>query len=143
MWELILADAAFPYPDYSGMKATVQDCWRSRERRTEQETARQVLLKMGISFIEAKDNFENTEFCGASLYRPQPIRNPRLAPLHYEKNAISKFLPHSVDEQKACMADYCKQFSTDFVICYCRYCLEGLQMGGKNGKHLAELLFPS
>lgn len=34
-----------------------------------------------------------------------------------------------------------KMQQTDTVVCYCHYCLEGLIMGGKNGKHMAELLF--
>ncbi|MBQ6195838.1 MAG: hypothetical protein IJK47_00195 [Lachnospiraceae bacterium] len=27
------------------------------------------------------------------------------------------------------------------IVCYCHYCLEGLKEGGKDGRHLAEMLF--
>ena len=83
-----------------------------------------------------------TEFCGASLYRAQPPRNPKLAPKHYAEGAAGKFVPHSPDEQKRIMQDYCRQFTTGRVLCYCHYCLEGLRMGGADGIHLAQLLFP-
>ena len=32
LWELIDKDPDFQFPDYSGLKATIQDCWRSRDR---------------------------------------------------------------------------------------------------------------
>ena len=51
------------------------------------------------------------------------------------------FLPHSEGEQKEIMTEYCRRYSTDIVVCYCHYCLEGLKCGGKLGIHLAELLF--
>jgi len=141
LWELILLDDSFVYPDFSNMKVTVQDCWRSKERHSEQLAVRSLLKKMGIDFVELNENMNRTEFCGNSLYKPQPARNPKLAPLHYEVNAQGKFLPHTIEEQEKIMKEYCKQFSTDDVICYCHYCLEGLLMGGVNGKHIAELLF--
>lgn len=142
LWELILSDGQFPYPDYSPRTVTVQDCWRAKERRAEQGAVRTLLGKMGLDVVELEENFQRTEFCGPSLYRPQPPRNPQLAPLHYEKNAKGKFLPHTEEEQRALMEEYCRRFSTREVVCYCHYCLEGLLMGGKEGRHLAELLFP-
>ena len=96
---------------------------------------------MNIEFVELKDNFEKTDFCGISLYRPQPKRNPTLAPKHYVDGAVGKFEPHTPEEQKKIMEDYCKQFTTDTVVCYCHYCHEGLELGGMNTKHIAELLF--
>lgn len=142
LWELILEDEKFNYPDYSGLKVTIQDCWRSKERTSEQMAVRALLKKMNIDYLEIDGNFEKTEFCGASLYRPQPARNPKLAPMHYKIKAVGKFIPHTEEEQKTIMTDYCRQYDTDIVVCYCHYCLEGLKMGGKDGKHIGELLFP-
>lgn len=141
LWELILSDTSFAFPDYQQLSATVQDCWRSRDRRDEQEAVRSLLTKMNIRYMETKDNFERTDFCGNSLYKPQPPRNPKLAPLHYVVNAKDKFIPHTEEEQEQIMRAYCAGYETDTVICYCHYCLEGLRMGGKDGRHLAELLF--
>ena len=51
------------------------------------------------------------------------------------------FTEHTEEEQIHIMQEYCKQYQTDMVVCYCHYCLEGLLAGGVNGKHIAELLF--
>lgn len=140
--ELIDGDDSFPFPDYNGMKVTIQDCWRSRDRRGEQDAARSLLSKMHIDYIEAEENHQNTQFCGNSLYRPQPARNPKLAPKHYVEGAVGKFIPHTPEEQKTIMTEYCRQFRTKTVVCYCHYCIEGLQDGGVDGRHIATLLFP-
>ena len=142
LWELLDRDDAFPMPDYRGMTATVQDCWRSRDRREEQDAVRSLLRKMNIDIVETERSHADTEFCGASLYRPQPPRNPKLAPRHYVDGAKGKFIPHTPEEQKRIMEDYCSRFRTDRVVCYCHYCLEGLRMGNMDAEHIAGLLFP-
>ena len=142
LWELINTDDTFPFPDCSGMKAVIQDCWRSKDRAEEQDAVRSLLRKMNIEYKEAKLHHENTDFCGISLYRPQPPRNPKLAPKHYVDGAAGKFIPHTESEQKQIMEEYCRQFGPYKVICYCHYCLEGLKIGGCDAVHLAELLFP-
>lgn len=141
LWEFIDSDPGFTYPDHTGMKAVIQDCWRSRERADEQAAVRSLLTKMHISYVEAPHNHESTDFCGASLYRPQVARNPKLAPKHYLYGAQGLFQPHTEEEQTAIMRDYCAAYSEKTVICYCHYCLEGLLMGGADGRHIAELLF--
>ncbi len=141
LWELIDQDTEFSLPDLHGLKAYVQDCWRSKERRDEQDAVRSLLKKMHIEVQEISENREHTEFCGASLYRAQPPRNPVLAPKHYKEGAAGKFIPHTPEEQKEKMQEYCRQFGADKVICYCHYCLEGLQLGGADASHLAQLLF--
>ena len=141
LWELILSDTDFKFSNHSGMKAVIQDCWRSKERSGEQQAVRQLLQKMGIDFIEADQNKANTEFCGASLYRAQPERNPRIAPIHYVEKAKGKFIPHTLEQQKEIMTEHCSHYQCETVICYCHYCLEGLLMGGANGIHIAKLLF--
>ena len=141
LWELLDRDEAFPLPDYSGLRVTVQDCWRSRDRAAEQAAVRSLLRKMHIDYDEAPEHHADTEFCGVSLYRPQPPRNPRLAPKHYVDGAVGKFLPHSEAEQAAIMRDYCGRLLPQPVACYCHYCLEGLKLGGAEARHLAELIF--
>ena len=142
LWERIDRDPGFPFPDRPGLRVTVQDCWRSRDRRAEQEAVRSLLGKMHIRFDEAPENREKTEFCGVSLYRPQPPRNPKLAPKHYVDGAAGKFLPHTAEEQARLMRDYCALLPAQPVVCYCHYCLEGLTLGGADAMHLASLLFP-
>ncbi|MFR4036172.1 MAG: hypothetical protein ACLTZF_13920 [Oscillospiraceae bacterium] len=83
----------------------MQDCWRTRERRNEQDAVRSLLEKMNIRFVEARQNHAETEFCGSTLYREQPVKNARLAPKHYVEQAQGKFLPHTPEEQ-AVISDY-------------------------------------
>ena len=141
LWELIDADPAFSFPDCRGLRSYVQDCWRSRDRRDEHYAVRSLLAKMNIDVMEISENRERTDFCGVSLYRPQPPRNPKLAPKHYVEGAAGKFIPHPPEEQKRIMREYCRQFGSDKAVCYCHYCYEGLRIGGADAFHLAQLLF--
>ncbi len=141
VWERIDEDPDFEYPDMTGTVATLQDCWRSRERTAEQDAVRRILDRMNVEWREAEENRGSTEFCGNSLYRPQPPRNPKVAPKHYLYGAEGKFVPHTAEEQERIMEEYCSRFETEKVICYCHYCLEGLLLGKKDAVHLAELLF--
>ncbi|MDD3221414.1 MAG: hypothetical protein EOM34_03510 [Clostridia bacterium] len=141
LWELILSDETFNYPNYGNMSMTVQDCWRSKERREEQEAVRQLLKKMNINIIELEENYDKTDFCGDSLYRPAPVRNIKLAPKRFVDNAEGKFRDCTKEEQIEIMKDYCKQFQTDRVVAYCHYCIDGLQLGGMDARHIASLLF--
>lgn len=142
IWELIDQDRNFSFPDYHGMAATIQDCWRMRDRSRTHDAVRSLLKKMNISFVELPMNREKADFCGTSLYRPQVSRNEKLAPKHYKEGCEGLFLEHTGEEQIALMKEYCGRYQTDTVICYCHYCLEGVLAGGIQGKHLAELLFP-
>ena len=142
LWELIDADPSFAFPDHHGETVFVQDCWRSRDRRSEQDAVRSLLGKMNFRILELPENHEETMFCGVSLYRPQPPRNPKLAPKHYVEGAEGLFVPHTPEEQERIMRDYCELFRSTKVVCYCHYCLEGLLLGGADAAHLAELLFP-
>lgn len=141
LWELLDADEKLLLPNYDGMEVTIQDCWRSRNRSAEQRAVRSLLSKMNIKYRETCPNMEQTDFCGASLFRAQPPRNPKLAPKHYVEGAEGKFLPHTTEEQIRLMEDYCRRYTTKKVLCYCHYCLEGLRMGGVEGIHIAQLIF--
>ena len=141
LWELIDETPDFPLPDLSGRTVTVQDCWRSRDRASEQAAVRSLLAKVHLNVLEAPENHEATRFCGVSLYRPQPPRNPRLAPKHYVEGTEGLFLPHTSEEQEALVRGYVQTLPCKQVLCYCHYCLEGLRLGGADAKHLAELLF--
>ena len=141
LWEFILEDEDFPLPDLTGRRFVVQDCWRSRDRAQEQAAVRALLVRAGAEVLEAPIHGPDTRFCGLSLYRPQPPRNPSLAPKHYVEGAEGLFAPHTQEEQTALMREYCATLGDDEVVCYCHYCLEGLIAGGAKAMHLAQLLF--
>lgn len=84
--------------------------------------------------------------CRDGLLRKLPLpcpaaEEPQLAPRHYVDGAEGLFQPHTEGEQARIMAEHCARYETDTIVCYCHYCLEGLLCGGKDGRHLAELLF--
>ena len=141
LWELILQDDKFKYPNFKGERVTIQDCWRSKENLSEQNAVREILRKMNVEVVELNENHEQTKFCGYSLYQPQPPRNAKLAPKRFVDGAKGLFLEHTQDEKRQLMQDYCRQFTTDKIIAYCHYCIRGLKLGGANGIHLAEILF--
>lgn len=141
IWELIDADPSFVLPDLGGAQMYVQDCWRSNTETAEQDAVRSLLRKMNVDVLEIGDNREACDFCGYSLYQPQPKRNPVMAPHRFVEMAQGKFLEHSEEEKQQLMNDYCKRFGDVPVVCYCHYCLAGLEMGGAHATHLAQLLF--
>ncbi|MBR1729917.1 MAG: hypothetical protein IJ728_10390 [Selenomonadaceae bacterium] len=141
LWELILTDDKFVYPNLNGEKITIQDCWRSKENFAEQEAVRKILQRMNIEIVELAENHDKTKFCGYSLYQPQPPRNAKLAPKRFVEGAKGLFQEHSQEEKFQLMKNYCEQITTDKIIAYCHYCVRGLKLGGKNAFHLAELLF--
>lgn len=141
LWELILEDENFRYPDYGGEKIAVQDCWRQKENRSEQNAVRELLRRMNFQIVELEENFERTKFCGYSLYQPQPPRNPKLAPKRFLYSAQGLFKEHSQEEKLQLMQEYCAKIPVEKVAAYCHYCVRGLNLGGKTGLHLARLLF--
>lgn len=141
LWEFILNDKNFKFSNHNNEKISLQDCWRSHDNYTEQKSVRTLLKKMNINIVELENNYEKTNFCGDSLYKPAPPRNLKLATNRFVKNANGKFIPHSIEEREELMKKYCSKITTEKVIAYCHYCVNGLKLGKKQGIHLAELLF--
>lgn len=141
LWELLLKDVDFQYPDYPKRKLTVQDCWRTYDNRAQQEAVRQILRKMNIETAELGDNYEKTRFCGYSLYEPLPARYDELAPKRFVTAAAGFFQAHSQQEKELLMKRHCSEIKTPEAVCYCVACFNGLALGGKKGIHLAEMVF--
>lgn len=139
IWELLLEDDSFAYPDYHQESMTLQDCWRAKGNDAEKAAVRELIQRMNIRLVELPEPQE--DFCGISLYRPAPPRNLKMAPKRFVQGAPGKFQAHTPEEQKQLMETYCRKFKTDKVIAYCHYCAAGLNLGGKQGIHLGELLF--
>lgn len=138
VWELILEDRTFKYPDYSGMRATIQDCVLTRDNTDEQRAIRELLKKMNIETVELENNFGKVDYCGNSLYSAIKKRNYRR---YNEDGADRETVDRLFEEQRQEQTEYCRRFKTDTVICYCHYCYEGLKLGGMDARHIAELLF--
>lgn len=141
LWEWLLRDDSFNYPDYNGKSMTIQDCWRQADNRAEQNAVRELAQRMNIKVVELSENREKTRFCGYSTLQPSIRRNAILAPKRFVENAKGMFLPHTEEEQKQILTEYAKQYTTDTVLTYCHYCSQGLDLIHKPNKHIAELLF--
>lgn len=142
VWEMIDSDPSFPFPDYHGEKMTIQDCWLAVEKRHVQDAIRSLMRKMNIQVVELPENHEKTTFCGMNLTAPCNPSNAKLAPKRYVEEGGHMFHPMEPEERQAYFNDYCKQFTTDKVVCYCKSCRGALLAGGADAKHIIQLLFP-
>ena len=143
LWEYILEYVPdFPFPDYGGVKMTLQDCWRQHDNEAQQNAVRELLHRMNIDVVELKENRAETKYCGTTTLRATPKRNLVMAPKRYVENAKGFFEPHTPEEQEAYMAEYCRQITTEAIVGYCHYCTQGFNLVGQKNYHLAELLFP-
>lgn len=141
LWEYIAEDESFSFKDFHHEPMYIQDCWRAYDKAAEQDAVRQLMSRMNIQILEMDENHEKTQFCGNSLYRPAPPRNPKLAPKRFGTDAKGKFENHTLEEQKAIMEDYVNRYKDHKIISYCHYCHEGLILGGADAYHIASLLF--
>ena len=143
LWEVIDSDPDFPFPDYRGERITLQDCWIAFDKPAAHEAVRSLLRKMNIKVVELAENRENSKFCGPNLCAPCTESNAELARKRYVEEFPHMFTPMGPDEQAAHFREHCEQIETDKAVCYCKFCADGINMGGKTGVHLLELLFPS
>ncbi len=143
LWQVIDQDPEFVFPDYHGEEMTVQDCWVSFEKRHFQEAVRSLLRKMNIRAVELEENYEKTRFCGVNLLAPCSASNAALAHKRYVEHYPHMFTPMEPEEQKEHFRRHCEQIRTEKVVCYCKFCTDAMNMGGKTGIHLIELLFPA
>lgn len=142
VWEMIDSDPSFPFPDYHGEKMTLQDCWMAADRPNVHKAIRSLLGKMNIQVVELPENREKTTFCGMNLTAPCNPSNAKLAPKRYVEEGGHMFHPMEPEERQAYFNDYCKQFTTDKVVCYCKSCRGALLAGGADARHIIQLLFP-
>lgn len=139
---MIDEDTDFPFPDYGGEAITIQDCWVGFDKRKIQDAVRSLLKKMNFTIVELEENFEKTKFCGVNLLSPCLESNAKLAPKRYVEKFAYMFTPMEKDEQIEHFKKHCSKIKTKKVACYCKFCRDGLRMGGKEGLHMLELLFP-
>ena len=142
LWQVIDRDPDFPFPDYHGEEMTVQDCWVAFEKRHVQDAVRSLLRKMNIRAVELEESYEKTKFCGVNLLSPCTESNAALAHKRYVEQLPHMFTPMEPAEQAAHFRKHCEQITTDKVVCTCKFCTDGINMGGKKGFHLLEQLFP-
>lgn len=128
-------DPAFPWPDYSGLTVTVQDCWRDREHPEIFTAVRTALEKMQVSVVEMEENRENSVYCGTLHFEPRLPENMMLLAAE-DSHAISH-LPEEI--QAKLMKEQVEKFPCELAVTYCNRCTAGIHMTGGKGVHLMEL----
>ena len=140
LYEYLLEEKNFKWPNFNGEKITVQDCLRTIHKPQLQLAVRKCLEKMNIIPIELKENFSITKFDGLFSYNKISDVNKHFAPYYFskfEKNYV-KVVDKKVAEEY--MKEWCKHYTTERIVAYCNSCLEGINIGGANGVHLVDLI---
>ncbi len=140
IYEYLLEDEDFVWPDYHGEKITVQDCYRSTHKPEMQKAIRECLKKMNMVPVEIEENYEKTKFDGIFRYQKISDSNLSLAPKYFGrlKDEYIEILPE--DRQKEEMEKWVRQYKTGRVVVYCNSCLKGVLLGGANGIHILDLI---
>ncbi len=140
IYEYLLEDEDFIWPDYHGEEITVQDCYRSRHKPRMQKAIRECLKRMNMIPVEIEENFEKTEFDGIYKYSDISASNLKLAPVYYSKmqEEYIQILPE--EEVKKEMEKWVSQYKTKRVTVYCNSCLKGVLLGGADGIHILDLI---
>lgn len=140
LWEYVDADESFVFPDYSGLKVTVQDCWRDREHPEIHTAVRNLLRKMNVEFVEIEGEArEKSTFCGDLHYEPKRPENiATVAEYAAGGEPLFKAPP---EVMARLMSEQAEKIHTEWAVTYCNRCTRTLRMGGANAVHIAELLF--
>ncbi|MDU4960081.1 MAG: hypothetical protein E6X17_05390 [Sporomusaceae bacterium] len=142
IWEILVKDEQFPFPDYKGEEITLQDCWRAYDKRSEQAAIRELMQKMNIRVVELAENHEKTRFCGTLVLQVPPAYYGEFAPKRFGKDVPNDFFQPYTDEDKIeRMRSHCAGITTEKAACSCVACTNGINLGGKKAVHVMELLF--
>lgn len=117
IWEIIDGLDEFNYPDYKGLKVSVQDACPVREKPQVHQAVRNLLKKMNIDIVETEFCGTRSICCGDSLYPSLPV------------DTINKKMRERADSMPC-----------DDVCVYCISCIKSMHIGGKNPRHLMDLL---
>lgn len=135
LFEYLNEDPDYPWPDYSGLTVTVQDCWRDRAHPEISDAVRMALQKMHVSVIEMIETRARSKFCGNLHFEPQ---NPNSVKLLEPYNGKPLYeLPEDV--QRTLMQEQVGKLPCDLAVTYCNRCKAGLLAGGGKAVHLLEL----
>ena len=142
VWEIIDADPDFDFPDYGGVRMALRDCWIANDNAPVQDAVRSLCAKMNIEVVELDDNREKSTFCGANILVEPSASNVKLAPQRWSgEQADAAIHPLPPEEHEAQKRADCANIEGDEAICYCKFCADGLTLGGKTPHHMLQLLF--
>jgi Fe-S oxidoreductase len=117
LWEVLDGLDTFQYPDYKGSKMSIHDPCPVREKPQVHQSVRNLLKKMNIEVVETKFHGMKSICCGDDFYSKIPIEK-----VHQKMKERADSMP-------------CKD-----VCVYCVSCIKSMYIGGKEPRHLMDLL---
>ena len=108
----------FPFPDYKGMKMSIQDTCAARSKPEYLATIRTLLQRMNIELVEPEKSGKRARCCGQVFYGKVPTEK--------------------VEEQMRKRAD---EMPCGEVVTYCASCIMAMTVGGKHPRYILVLLF--
>ena len=118
LWEILDTFPTLPLPNYNGIEMSIQDSCSFREKPQVHKAVRNILGRMNINIVEAKNHGTTSICCGDSLF--------------------SKISVEKVNEAQKKRA---AQMPCDDVVVYCASCIKSMYIGGKNPHHMVDLIF--
>lgn len=118
LWEILAESQIFQFPDYGGAEITIHDTCPTRTQERVTSAVRTLLNRMNFKLIEPENTKENGSCCGDNFYKHIPT-------------------PEVLKKMKA----RASEMPCDDVAVYCVSCIKSIHNGGKNPRHLADLLF--
>ena len=118
LWEVFNAMDNFRFPDYNGTRMTIIDACPTLNEDRVQDALRDLLVKMNISLIEPANTRKNSTCCGDVYYGSFPTAK------------VKEFMVEKANEMPL-----------NEIAVHCVSCVVSVFNGGKNPRHMADLLF--
>lgn len=117
LWEVLDGLDTFKYPDYEGLSVSVHDACPVRTKPQVHQSVRSLLKKMNIKIVETKYSGTRSICCGDDFYPKLPVDQ-----IHQKMKERAQSMP-------------CND-----VCVYCVSCIKSTYIGGKEPRHLIDLL---
>ncbi len=118
LWEILCENEEFPFPDYNGVKMSIQDACPTRTQERVHSAIRKLLKRMNIQIIEPQNTRTKATCCGDSFYGVLPV-----------------------EQVKERMIKRSNEMPCDDVVVYCVSCIKAIHNGGKKPRYILDLLF--
>ena len=132
--QYLLEDPLFPWPDYSGMTATVQDCWRDREHPEVFSAVREALRRMNVEIVEMEEREEKSVYCGDLHFEPKKPENAELL-----RRYGGEMLRLPQEAKLSVLREQAEKYPCDTVVTCCNRCTSCIRAVGVRAIHLLEL----
>jgi len=118
LWEVLVENRAFVFPDYRGQAMSILDACPTRDQVRVHKAVRVLLKKMNIVLKEPEKTGIKSTCCGDSFFGALPVEQVK-------------------EQMRKCAA----QMPADDVAVYCVSCCKSMHSGGKKPRYLVDLLF--